>query len=324
VPAVPRPAEAGVPRLGSPFQIGRISDTFRWAIGGTDLACTHAMPRPRRFVRIVVVISGSIALACSGAGSTEGSNGAGDASGAGGGVAAAGSNSGVASGAGRGESGSGGFGASTGGSGASSASTAGGSGGSATGVGGAGTAGSSVGSSGSGSASISALGCTKDDECIVAFGHTNKGCCFRGCGSAYNRDYVASEPCVSADTMTDPVPASCDTGCVQCPSSQCQAVYGAVCFSGQCTSVTEYGPCATDSDCVVAVDYASEQGACCACAEITTKLVLANDRCVVLKGQPKPDGCVPTPAGVCSTLGCPAQCPNFPTLKCDKGVCVGN
>ena len=68
-----------------------------------------------------------------------------------------------------------------------------------------------------GGASISALGCAKDEDCIVAYGHSNKGCCFRGCGSAFNRDYVAAEPCVSANAMTDPVPTSCDTGCTAVP-----------------------------------------------------------------------------------------------------------
>ena len=69
----------------------------------------------------------------------------------------------------------------------------------------------------SGAASVSALGCAKDEDCIVAYGHSNKGCCFRGCGLAYNRDYVAADPCVTANAMTDPVPASCDTGCLRAP-----------------------------------------------------------------------------------------------------------
>jgi hypothetical protein len=264
------------------------------------------------FIRFtgIIVISGSIAWACSGTDSASGSTSQG---GAGGGTSAAGA----------GQSGSAGSSSSVGGSGGSSSSV-GGSGGSGTGGGASGAAGSSAGSSGAGGASISALECTKNDDCIVAYGHTNKGCCFRGCGSAYNRNYVASEPCVSADATSDPVPASCDTGCTACPGSQCQQVFGVVCLAGQCTSVTQYGPCATDDDCVVAVDYASQQGGCCSCPEITTKLVLANDRCIVLKGQPKPDGCAPMPAGTCDSLGCPAQCPNPTMLKCDKGLCMGS
>ncbi len=176
---------------------------------------------------------------------------------------------------------------------------------------------------GGGGATVAPYACMKDEDCILAVGHSTTGCCSRGCLSAFNRTYVATEPCVSADPMTDPVPASCDTGCMLCPGSQCQQVYGAVCLAGRCTNVTQYGPCASDDDCVVAIDYASEQGGCCSCPEIASKLLLAKDHCVVPKGQPKPDGCAPTPAGVCATLGCPGQCANPTMLKCTMGMCTG-
>jgi len=275
------------------------------------------MPNFIRFAGIVIV-TGSIAWACSGGDSTQASNGSGGGSGTatgGAGIGAGAAGSDATSG------GSAGSGSSTGpGGAAGSGSSTGGSGGSSSAGGAGGAAGASA---GAGGASVSALGCAKDEDCIVAYGHSNKGCCFRGCGSAYNRDYVAAEPCVSANAMTDPVPTSCDTGCLQCPGSQCQQVFGAICLAGQCTSVTQFSPCATDSDCVVAVDYASEQGGCCSCPEITTKHVLASDRCVVLKGQPKPDVCVPA-ATFCNMFGCPAQCPNPTVLKCDKGICMGS
>jgi hypothetical protein len=204
--------------------------------------------------------------------------------------------------------------------GSSSTTGTGGAAGTTMGSGDSGVAGSSSGGAGAGGSSLSALGCAKDTDCIVAYAHSSKGCCFRGCGSAFNKDYVAAEPCVSANEMTDPVPASCDTGCLQCPGSQCQQVFGAVCLMGQCTSVTQYGPCTVDDDCVQAIDYTSDQGGCCSCPEITNKLVIADNHCVVPKGQPKPDGCAPT-ADHCKGLGCPAPCPSFTTLKCDKGTC---
>jgi hypothetical protein len=272
--------------------------------------------RMLNFIRFtgIIVVSGSIAWACSGADSTQGSNEHGGASGAG----PAGAGGDVV------QVGSGSSGSSAGQVGSAGSVSNAGSGGSSSVAGASGAAGTSAGSSGAGGASISAFGCAKDDDCIVGYGHINKGCCYRGCGSAYNRNFVASDPCTSSDPMSDPVPASCDTGCTACPASQCQVVYGSTCLAEQCTSVTQYGPCATDDDCVVAVDYASQQGGCCSCPEITNKLVLANNRCIVLKGQPKPDGCAPTPAGVCNTLGCPAQCPNPTILKCDKAVCKGS
>jgi hypothetical protein len=168
-----------------------------------------------------------------------------------------------------------------------------------------------------------ALDCTVDDDCIVADAHSNTGCCSRGCGSAFNKAYVAADPCVSANPMTDPVPASCDTGCLACPGSHCQEVYGAVCQAKKCTSITQYGPCATDDDCILVVDYTSDQGGCCSCPEVATKLVLTNNRCIVKKGQPRPDGCAPSPADICNGLGCPAQCASPTTLKCTNGMCSG-
>jgi hypothetical protein len=268
----------------------------------------------------IIVLGGSITWACSGDGatqsSTNNSGSSGDLStGSAGAIDHGGSGgSGTTTGSG-GSAGSSSTSGSSGGAGGSSS----GSGGS----GGSGVAGSSSGASGAGGASVSALGCSKDTDCIVAYAHSNKGCCFRGCGSAFNKDYVAADPCVSANEMTDPVPASCDTGCLQCPASHCQDVYGAVCLMGQCTSVTQYGPCAVDEDCVVATDYSSDQGGCCSCSEITNKLVLADNKCIVAKGQPKPDGCAPT-ADQCKSLGCPAQCPSFGALKCVKGACMGS
>ena len=176
-----------------------------------------------KFVRSVgiIVVSGFIAWACSDE-STQSANG----SGGGSGTAAGGDGTG---------GGAAGADVASGGSAGSNSST-GGSGGSNSSGGAAGAAGSSAGAGGT---AISPLGCAKDDDCIVAYGHSNKGCCFRGCGSAYNRDYVAAEPCVTANAMIDPVPASCDTGCAMCPASQCQQVYGAVCLAGKCTSVTQ-------------------------------------------------------------------------------------
>jgi len=260
--------------------------------------------------RALVITGCCIAWACSGSDGSSTSNGQNDASTTGSGGDRVDAGSGASGGGNAGASGSGASGSGASGSGAS------GSGGGASGAAGAG------GSSGTGGAT-GALTCAKNEDCIVAYGHANKGCCFRGCGSAYNRDYVKSEPCVSADNASDPVPASCDTGCLACPASHCQDVYGAVCVAGQCTSVTQYGPCATNDDCVLAIDYASTTGGCCSCPEIATKLLIANDRCVVLDGQPKPQGCAPTPAGVCDTLGCPATCGRPTMLKCDKGMCTG-
>jgi hypothetical protein len=258
------------------------------------------------------VVGGSIVWACSGADSTQSSNAQGGASGTGGAGGTVVASAGGTSGAGTDHGGS-----------AGSSSNAGDSGGSSSGAGAAGAAGSSAGSSAAGGGgSSSPLACAKNEDCIIATGHSNKGCCYQ-CSSAYNRNYVATEPCVSADAMSDPVPASCDTGCSLCPASHCQDVHGAACVAQQCTVVNQYGPCFADDDCVVAVDYASQQGGCCSCPEVAPKLLLANDRCVVLKGQPKPDGCAPTPVGICNGLGCPAQCPNPTNLKCVKGACVG-
>jgi hypothetical protein len=269
------------------------------------------------FLRIasIILVGGSIAWACSGDGATQSSSANGGSSG---------TSTGSSGDATQGGTGGSGTTAGSGGSAGSSSTTAGsgGSGGSTSGSGGSGVGGSSSGGGGAGGSSLSALGCSKDTDCIVAYAHSSKGCCARGCGSAFNKDYVAADPCVTANEMTDPVPASCDTGCLQCPGSRCQEVYGAVCLMGQCTSVTQFSPCTVDADCVVAVDYTSEQGGCCSCAEVTNKLVLANDRCVVAKGQPKPDGC--TAGDICKSLGCPAQCPTFGALKCDKGVCMAS
>src|SRR6185295_3352149 len=97
----------------------------------------------------------------------------------------------------------------------------------------------------------------------------------------------------------------------------------AVCLEGRCTSVTQVGPCTTDADCVVAVDYASQQGGCCSCPEIAPKLLLEHDPCVVLAGQPKPAGCAPMPANVCASLTCPAQCSEPAAPKCTMGRCGG-
>jgi hypothetical protein len=196
--------------------------------------------------------------------------------------------------------------------------------------GGGGDAGSSSGGmagSGAGAAGRSGAGgatsCARDDDCIVASTYSNTGCCSRGCGVALNADYVANEPCATADPMADPVPASCNTGCTPCPQDpRCPVVYDAICLSGTCTAVTQYGPCSDNRDCVLAIDYESQLGACCGCATVAAQATLDHAPCVVPESDPRPQGCEPTPPDICASTSCPITCNPPMNLRCDTGRCV--
>ena len=191
-----------------------------------------------------------------------------------------------------------------------------GSGGIAATAGSAGTA-ASAGTTAGGAGSSTA--CKTVDDCVIAsvFGHS--GCCTRAdCGSALNRDWVLSEPCASADISKDPVPASCSQGCDQCPASHCTEPVGALCTAGKCETISMEGPCATDADCVLALDYTTVEGACCSCTEVVSKAFEAADSCVELDGAAKPANCTVV-GGSCAAIDC-APCAK-PKPVCTMGRC---
>jgi len=303
----------------------------------------------RNVPSVSTLLCSSLALvwACSGSSEQSGTHEQGAASGQAGSLAGVGGGAGAgAGGAVAGQSGSGGAAGSlsgASGSGTGGASGAGASGGMASGTGGvsgssdggaagsavsgasgsSGSAGSSDGGGSGAGGSATSTACAVDDDCVVAATYSSTGCCSRGCGFALNGEWVANEPCATADPIADPVPPSCNTGCSMCPAGdpRCPVSYGAVCRGGTCTLVTPNGPCATDADCVIAVDYQSTSGACCDCTLGASKETLAHNPCIVEVGQPKPAGCEPTPVGVCDTVGCPTC--GQPTTRCIDGVCGG-
>jgi hypothetical protein len=209
---------------------------------------------------------------------------------------------------------------------AGSASGGGASGGSVN-TGGSSSSGGSVSSGGTGNATAGASGaagdskaCQSVDDCVIASVFGNAGCCTRtDCGGGYNRAWVLSEPCASANQSTDPVPASCSQGCLACPASQCAEPVGVLCTSGQCQAVTQEGPCSTDADCVLALDYSTSSGDCCGCPEVVSKAYDEAVKCVAPLGAPKPAGCMSSET--CASVGCPANCPQL-TPVCKTGRCM--
>ncbi len=261
-------------------------------------------------LRSAVLGMGLVVLAvaaCGGNSRTDDSPGAGKAGLAGAEASAGGSTSSA------GSSSSGGGTANSGGS-ASDGGVS--SGGSASGAGGAASAGSPAG----GTQSTDSAACKTIDDCVIAtvFGHS--GCCARtDCGSAFNRDWVLNEPCASSDASTDPVPESCSKGCQLCPASHCTEPVGVACNSGKCQTISMEGPCATDADCVLAIDYTTVSGACCGCAEVVSKAFEGAESCVELQGAAKPASC--TPAGVtCGVVDCVPCAKSKPV--CQMGRCV--
>jgi hypothetical protein len=217
-------------------------------------------------------------------------------------------------------------GAGAGGSGANSGGTTSKSGGTSNGgdagaAGAAGAGGSANGGTNAGGAEASdATACETIDDCVIATVYGNSGCCARtDCGSALNRDWVLNEPCASADVAKDPVPQSCSKGCNACPASHCEEPVGVACNAGQCQTISMEGPCATDADCVLALDYTMISGACCGCVEVVSKAFEAAESCVELDGAPKPAGCTVT-NGNCAVIDCAACAKPKPT--CEMGRCV--
>ena len=187
------------------------------------------------------------------------------------------------------------------------------------GTAGAGTAGAGGTSSGGGQ-STDSTACQTVDDCVIATVFGSSGCCARtDCGTALNRDWVLNEPCASSDQGTDPVPASCSQGCNLCPASHCAEPVGALCTAGKCQTVSMEGPCTSDSDCVLAVDFTSLEGACCGCTEVVSKAFEAADGCVELDGATKPANCTVV-GGSCATVDC-GICPK-PKPTCSLGRCV--
>jgi hypothetical protein len=254
---------------------------------------------------LALVVSLLAASACSGNTGSDGNGAAGKASG--GSVSGGGSSGGSVSHAGSASGGSA-------------------SGGSAN-TGGSVNMGGSSSSGGTGNATAGAAGaagdskaCQSVDDCIIASVFGNAGCCTRtDCGGGYNRAWVLGEPCASANSNTDPVPASCSQGCLACPASQCAEPVGVLCTSGKCEAVTREGPCTTDADCVLALDYTSSSGDCCSCPDVVSKAYEEAVECVALEGAAKPAGCMFGAA--CATVGCPATCTK-PTPVCKMGRCA--
>ncbi len=176
----------------------------------------------------------------------------------------------------------------------------------------------SAGSAAGGAASHTA--CKTVDDCVIASVFGNSGCCTRtDCGSAFNRDWVLSEPCASSDMSKDPVPASCSKGCNLCPASHCTEPVGVQCNAGTCETVSMEGPCASDADCVLALDYTTPQGSCCSCTEVVSKAFEAAESCVELVGAAKPANCTLV-SGSCATIDC-APCAKEKPV-CMMGRCV--
>lgn len=258
-----------------------------------------------------LVVSLLAVSACSGSTGSGGNGVAGQASGAS-------ANGGGGSGGSVSRSGSGSGGsAARGGNASSGGSTSGGSA----------SSGGSANSSGTGNATAGAAGtagdskaCQSVDDCIIAtvFGHT--GCCARtDCGGGYNRAWVASEPCASADASADPVPASCSQGCALCPASVCPVPVGVLCVAGKCEAVTNEGPCTSDSDCALALDDRTSRGDCCSCPEVVSKAYDEAVECVTPVDAAKPAGC--GYSGTCAGVSCPATC-DQPTPVCKMGRCM--
>ncbi len=282
----------------------------------------------------LLIIVPAVVVGCSGSDGQSGSGEEGASAGEAGSSGATGGSSGASAGgsdagqAGN-TSGTGGTsGSATGGTSGSSAGgtsgsdTGGTSGGGAGGMSRGGDGGSNAGRGGSsGAGGSSSTSCAVDDDCVVAQTYSTTGCCSRGCGFALNGDWVANEPCATADPMADPVPASCSTGCQLCPADpRCEPVHGAVCLRGTCTAVTSNGPCTTDDDCVLGIDYESTLGACCDCPLATSTETLEHDACIVPFGEPKPNGCETYPVDACVTAGCPITCA-MPRTTCLNGRC---
>ena len=78
------------------------------------------------------------------------------------------------------------------------------------------------------------------------------------------------------------------------------------------------GPCASDADCVLALDYTTVQGACCNCTEVVSKAFEAADKCVELDGAAKPANCTVV-GGSCGVIDC-AACAK-PKPVCTMGRC---
>lgn len=249
------------------------------------------------------------------AGTTSGSGGKGGSSTGGAGTGGSGtsgeSGSGASGDAGSGNAGAAGSASGQSGSAGAAGSSSGGMGGSIAGGGGR---------SGAGGERTS---CSRDDDCVVAATYANTGCCSRGCGVALNGDWVEQEPCATADPMTDPVPASCNTGCTPCPQDpRCPTVHDAICLSGTCTAVTDNGPCSANTDCVLAVDYTSQFGACCGCPTVASQATIDHAPCIVPVSEPEPAGCEPSPPDICASTSCPITCNPPMNLRCDAGRCV--
>lgn len=184
----------------------------------------------------------------------------------------------------------------------------------------AGSAGmASAGMNAGGAQSRDATACKTIDDCVIATVFENTGCCARtDCGSAFNRDWVLNEPCASADASKDPVPLSCSMGCAACPASHCTEPVGVACNSGRCETISMEGPCATDADCVLAIDYTTVSGACCSCTEVVSKAFEVAESCVELEGAAKPASCVVN--GSCAAIDCAPCAKSKPT--CEMGRCV--
>jgi hypothetical protein len=246
--------------------------------------------------------------ACGGSSHTDANAGAGKAGGAGAETTAAGSTSTG------GSSSSGGGTANSGGSAGKGGDVS--SGGSVSGAAGAASAGTNAG----GAQSTDSTACKTLDDCVIAtvFGHS--GCCARtDCGSAFNRDWVLNEPCASSDAGKDPVPQSCSAGCQLCPASHCTEPVGVACNSGKCQTISMEGPCTTDADCVLAIDYTTVSGACCGCTEVVSKAFEAAESCVELDGAAKPASCT-VAGGSCAAVDCAPCAKSKPT--CEMGRCV--
>ena len=164
--------------------------------------------------------------------------------------------------------------------------------------------------------------CATVDDCVIANVFSNKGCCARtDCGGGYNKDWVANEPCASADESKDPVPASCSMGCLLCPASSCPMPVGVICKTGSCAAVTQNGPCVSDADCETAVDFTTVEGACCNCPSVASTAYDDAQACVVKDpAAAKPAGCAITGGGMCQGFTCPAKCASL-TPTCTMGRC---
>lgn len=264
------------------------------------------------------------------AGCFSGSGGDGGA-GAGSGGAGSGGAAGLVFG-GNGGSGAGSGGGTGGTSAIGGAGGVGGTGGS--GTGGAGGTGGSGGEGGAGTGGMtaplapteipeSARACTSDDDCVLA---AVAGTCCGGCQEAFVKDWVEQEPCVVADGDAAP-PAGCQpTECSGgCPGYACPETFGAACVGGKCGVITAYGPCETNADCVLAIDYGpGSSNGCCDCPQMFPQVLVDKEECIVPDGESAPSGCVPDPA-ICEHTSCPAtpaECDRPATLTCNNGSCV--